>query len=71
MNANDNLDIMYKINFYINSDDNKVQHPIDINQNNIIINIDHKIIQYDPSRNPIIYKNITDFSSLKYIDKLI
>lgn len=70
MNVN-NLDIMYKINFYLNAYNKKIQHPIDINENNIIINTNDKIIQYDPSHNPIIYKNIQDFSSLKYIDKLL
>jgi len=71
MNVN-SIDILYKINFLINHETNKtIKQPIDINNNGVIIEIDRSLIQYDISKNPVIYDNIQNFTSLTHIDKLL
>jgi len=66
------IDVLYKINFLINHETNKtIQQPIDINNNSVIIEVNNTLIQHNISKNPILYDNIQNFTSLHHIDKLL
>lgn len=67
-----NLDILYKINHYFNNKNSKnITQSLDIKLNSIIIETDVDLIQYDISRNPVIYDKIENFASITQLDKLI